>query len=229
MESLASKMFGTVAEGLKDMQKGIDSNVGGALNKVGDALGIEAEEQDAPGMFPVDDAPAGAKGASDLESKVSDLDSRAQTGDVTFRDFMTMSRSIAGMGDEGISALPKGLSSKQMLELREKVSQHEKIVEVMLEEELDEPELLLEDLKEGGREPGPRLQRLAKASGETEAEVGLFLMQFEAMRESTRRIADGEDPDLVNESLSAPPGANRQARRNAKKKKAKAAKAKTKM
>ena len=46
------------------------------------------------------------------------------------------------------------------------------------------------------------------------------------MRESTRRIAEGEDPDDINESLSAPPGANRQARRLANKKKAKAAKKK---
>ena len=46
------------------------------------------------------------------------------------------------------------------------------------------------------------------------------------MRESTRRIAAGADPDDVNESLSAPPGANRQARRLASKKKAKAAKKK---
>ena len=45
-------------------------------------------------------------------------------------------------------------------------------------------------------------------------------------RESTLRIAEGEDPDDVNESLSAPPGANRQARRLANKKKAKAAKKK---
>merc|ERR1719454_2878843 len=119
--------------------------------------------------------------------------------------------------DDGLSALPQGLSSKQVLELREKVTKHEKIVEVMLEEELDEPQLLLDEFTESGREPGPRMQRLAKASGEAETEVGLFLMQFEAMRESTRRIAEGEDPDEVNESMAAPPGANRQARRNAKK------------
>ena len=56
--------------------------------------------------------------------------------------------------------------------------------------------------------------------------MALFLMQFEAMRESTRRIAEGEDPDDVNESLSAPPGANRMVRRNAAKAKAKAAKKK---
>ena len=36
------------------------------------------------------------------------------------------------------------------------------------------------------------------------------------MRESTRRIAAGEDPDEVNESMMNP-NANRAARRNAKK------------
>ena len=81
---------------------------------------------------------------------------------------------------------------------------------------------IAEILKEGGATPGPRMQRLAKASGEPEQEVALFLMQFEAMRESTRRIAEGEDPDAVNESLSAPPGSNRAVRRNAAKKKQKA-------
>ncbi len=87
-----------------------------------------------------------------------------------------------------------------------------------MEEEREEPALLIEDLKAGGSTPGPRIQRLAKASGLPETEVGLFLMQFEAMRESTRRIAEGEDPDEVNTSMAAPPGANRQARRAAKKK-----------
>ena len=52
-------------------------------------------------------------------------------------------------------------------------------------------------------------------------DVALFVMQFEAMRESTARIAAGEDPDEVNESMSAPPGANRALRRAAKAKKKK--------
>lgn len=224
MESLASQMFGTVAEGLKDLQKGLDKTVGTGLTELAKKAGMDVPEAS------TDDAPAAQSGTrlaepgpSKLESAVADLDARAQSGDVTFRDFMTMSRSIAGMNDD-LSALPPGLSSKQLLELREKVSKHERIVECMLEEELDDPELLMEDLKNGGSTPGPRMQRLAQASGEPETEVGLFLMQFEAMRESTRRIAAGEDPDEVNESLSAPPGANRQMRRNAKKAKAKKAK-----
>ena len=69
--------------------------------------------------------------------------------------------------------------------------------QVMLPEEIENPELILEDIKKGGAAPGPRIQRLAKASDLPETEVALFAMQFEAMRESTRRIAAGEDPDEV--------------------------------
>merc|ERR1719421_2061677 len=94
----------------------------------------------------------------------------------------------------------------------------------MLDDEKAEPDLLMEDLKTGAATPGPRIQRLAQASVQPATEVGLFLMQFEAMRESTRRIAAGEDPDEVNTSMAAPPGSNRQARRAAKKNAARAKK-----
>jgi len=205
-----------------------ENSLGGKMLKtVTDLFPTGDEEAAAPA--PEGDTPKGSrllpKKNTALEDAVSDIDSRASQGDITFRDFLTMSKTISGMGED-MSALPPGLSAKQILELREKISRHEKIVEVMMEDEKDDPELLLEDLKAGGSTPGPRMQRLATASGESEQEVGLFLMQFEAMRESTRRIAEGEDPDDVNESLSAPPGANRQARRLASKKKAKAAKKK---
>ena len=120
-------------------------------------------------------------------------------------------------------------AAAELAETREKFARHERIVEVMLPEERANPDMLVDAVKEGGATPGPRLQRLAQASGEPETEVALFVMQFEAMRESTRRIAAGEDPDEVNESMSAPPGANRQARRNAKKAAKKSSKKKTKM
>jgi len=212
--SLGAKMFGTVADGLKDLADGAKD----LAEKAGIEMGDEDEAADTPAA-----SESGPPKNTALENAVKDIDGRAAAGEVTFRDFLTMSRTISGM-DDSMSALPPGLSASQLLELREKVVKHEKIVEVMMDEEKDDPELLLEDLKSGGSTPGPRMQRIATASGETEAEVGLFLMQFEAMRESTRRIAAGEDPDEVNESLSAPPGANRQARRIAQKKKAKAAK-----
>jgi len=196
--SLAGKMFGTLSETFKG---------------VTDLLPGEDEAAPPP-------PPAGARG----EQLVADVDARAQTGELTFKDFLTMSQAFAKL-DGKMPGLPGDLSAKQIAETREKFAQHEKIVEVMMEDELNDPQLLMEDLKAGGARPGPRIQRLAEGSGLAETDVGLFLMQFEAMRESTRRIADGEDPDEVTESMAAaPPGANRQARRAAAKKAAKKAK-----
>uniref|UniRef100_A0A7S0P5R3 Signal recognition particle SRP54 subunit M-domain domain-containing protein n=1 Tax=Calcidiscus leptoporus TaxID=127549 RepID=A0A7S0P5R3_9EUKA len=146
-----------------------------------------------------------------------------QTGDLTFNDFLAMSEAFTRM-DGSMPGLPGQLSVAQIEETRDKIEKHQKIVNVMLDEEREQPQMLIDDLKAGGSKPGPRMQRLAVASGQPETEVALFVMQFEAMRESTRRIAAGEDPDEVTESMSAPPGSNRAARRAAKKTKAKKAK-----
>ena len=204
--SLGGKMFKTVAD----------------LFNTGDEAAAPAPEGDTPKgsrLLP--------KKNTALEDAVSDIDSRAAQGDITFRDFLTMSKTVSGMGED-MSALPPGLSAKQILELREKITKHEKIVEarharspepwahaharthartharvrrtharthaqtrhrthqVMMDDEKDNPELLIEDLKAGGSTPGPRMQRLATASGESEQEVGLFLMQFEVRLPSPR-------------------------------------------
>ncbi|EOD09012.1 hypothetical protein EMIHUDRAFT_216821 [Emiliania huxleyi CCMP1516] len=194
MESLASKMFGTLVDGVKG---------------VAAAAGMDTEEAPA-------EAAGGAKRPSDIEGVVADIDARAKTGELTFDDFVIMARGFAGIGESG-GALPGKLSTDQMLETRAKFERHASIVDVMLPEEKSDPALLIDDLKAGAAKPGPRIQRLATASGQPETEVALFLMQFEAMRESTRRIAAGEDPDAVTESMSAAPGgSNRKARRAAK-------------
>ena len=198
-------MFGTVADGVK-----------GLAEKAG--VNLDEEEESS------EDSSSGSSGkGTSAESLVADIDARAQTGELSFKDFLTMSEAFASMGGKQVPGMPT-MTATQLLETKEKFQKHEKIVEVMLPDELDEPELLMADLKSGGSTPGPRIQRLAIASNLPEGEVGLFLMQFEAMRESTRRIADGEDPDEVTASMGAAPGANRQARRNAKKAKAKMAK-----
>lgn len=203
-KSLAAQMFGTIKDSL--------SSLGGDSTDEDEAT----DSQDA--------STGTGSGADDV---VADIDSRAQTGDLTFKDFLTMGEAFAGLGDKSLPGVPT-LTPAQLAETREKFEKHTKIVEVMLEDEQSDPSLLIEDLKAGGATPGPRIQRLAVASNLPETEVGLFLMQFEAMRESTRRIADGEDPDEVNASMSAPPGANRQARRAAQKRAAKKDKKKVK-
>ena len=204
MESLASKMFGDVFGGLKSAADQF-AKVAGTSTPAGDEAAPKAV----------------STGADEV---VSGIDRRAASGEVSFEDFLTMSSAFAKLGGKGIPGMPT-LTDAQLAETKQKFLKHEKIVEVMLEDERANPEMLIEDLKSGGARPGPRIQRLAVASGQPETEVGLFLMQFEAMRESTRRIAAGEDPDEVNESMATPPGANRAAKRAAAKR---AQKAKTK-
>jgi len=198
--SLAGKMWGTVSESLADLQKGISS------------LTAQEDEEE-------ETAVTTTQKQEGVDQRYAALDARAQSGDVNFEDFLDMGRTFAKMGDN-VGSLPGQLSAKEVLETREKFAKHEKIVEIMLEDERLDPQLLIDDLKAGGSTPGPRIQRLASGSGQTEADVGLFIMQFEAMRESTRRIAAGEDPDEVEQSMAALPGSNRAARR-AKKAKAK--------
>jgi len=205
MQSLAENMFGDVFKGIK-----------GAADKISEKLGGDDDSE--PSMSAKEAPPA-------ADAVVADLDARAATGELTFKDFLTLSSAFDKMGGKNIPGMPT-LSDSQLAETREKFARHEKIVEVMLDEERDDPQLLVEDLKAGAATPGPRIQRLATASAQPETEVAMFLMQFEAMRESTRRIAAGENPDEVNESLSAPPGSNRKARRAASKKAARVAKKK---
>ncbi len=205
MESLAQLMFGSVKDGVVGLAKkaGIDLD---------DQTG--ADEADAASA-----ANSARRAPASIDEAVAEVDARAQTGDLNFDDFLLMGKAFNSM--DGSMPLPQSLSDAQVLETREKFARHERIVEAMLADERAEPAMLIEDLKAGGENPGPRIQRLSTASGEAVAEVALFLMQFEAMRESTARIAAGEDPDEVNESMMAGPGSNRAARRQAKKTKAK--------
>ena len=135
---------------------------------------------------------------------MSDLDARAQTGELTFSDFLTMSKAFTAMDGKIPDQPGMKLNEIQIQETKAKFLKHERIVEVKLDEERADPSHLVEDLNAGASNPGPRLQRLATASQVSEQDVALFVMQFEAMRESTARIAAGETP-LVNESMSAPP------------------------
>ena len=195
-QSLAEQMFGDVFKGVK-----------GLADQAGKAMG--GGEEEPPPPVPTGDGVA------------SDLDERARTGQIDFNDFLTLSSALDSMGDgRAIGAIAGAgkLSAAELAETRTKFIKHERIVEVMLPEERTDPSLLVDDIKAGASTPGPRLQRLARAADLPETEIALFVMQFEAMRESTQRIAAGEDPDDVNESIGAAGATNRAARRELKKK-----------
>merc|ERR1719201_1079131 len=124
--SLAGKMFGDVFKGLK-----------GAADSVKDAV---SQDDDTPEIGEVTGA-----GSDDA---AADLDARAKTGDITFNDFLTMSSAFTQLGGKQVPGMPE-MSAKQLLETREKFTMHEKIVEVMLDEEREDAELVINDLKEG--------------------------------------------------------------------------------
>jgi hypothetical protein len=163
MESLAQKMLGTLVDGVKGVAGAAGINLSGA-------------DSSAPAESPTD----GKSRPSRVEGAVADIDARARSGQLTFDDFLTMAKAYASMGDMPMpGVLPGQLSAEQLKETREKFGRHSSMVEVMLPAEKADPSILIEDLKQGGSTPGPRIQRIAAASNQPETEVALFLMQFE--------------------------------------------------
>ena len=163
------------------------------------------------------------QGPLDASRAISEIDQRAASGEVTYQDFIAMSRTFAELNGE-VPGMPK-LSPSEVAETKRKFEKHERIVQAMSQEELKDPQLMVDDIDSinNGETKGPRVQRLALESGVPEKDVLLFVAEFEAMRESTSRIAAGEDPDKVNASLGDGKG-NRSQRRAIAKAKKKAAK-----
>jgi signal recognition particle GTPase len=186
-------------------------DVTGGIADIGKKLGLGDDEDEAK---PADGKPVKPINSA-LNDKYADIDRRAQTGEITFRDFMTIQEAYAGMKGKAVPGMPE-LSKADKEEAEVNFENGRKIVDVMLEEELDEPSLVVEDFAEGGDSVGPRIQRITQGSGVSLKDVGLFVMKFEAMRESTQRIAAGEDPDAID--VSKAQKGNRAAKREAKKK-----------
>jgi signal recognition particle GTPase len=195
--SIAARMFRDVAGGLKDAAKSV--GIGGDDED-------EAKPEDGTAAKPLPKA---------ISDKYADIDARAQTGEINFRDFITIQEAYSGMGGKPVPGMPE-LSKADKEEAQVSFENGRKIVDVMLEEELDDPSLVVEDFAEGGDSVGPRIQRISQGSGVSLKDVGVFVMKFEAMRETTQRIAAGEDPDAI-EATTKQKG-NRQAKRDAKKK-----------
>jgi hypothetical protein len=162
------------------------------------------------------DVAAGREAARAAGASITDIDSRAQAGDVTFEDFLKVGRTFRQMKGN-MPGMPGQLTQKQIDDTLEKFDLHEKIVEAMSPDEKGDPQLVLDDLKNTENQL-PRIQRIAKASGCAEKDVALFCAEFEAMRQSTQRIAAGEDPDEVNADIGSSNRAQRRAAKKAQKK-----------
>ena len=113
--------------------------------------------------------------------------------------------------------MPGTLTDDQVAETLKKFEIHEKIVTGDMMRN-GGPQIMLDDV-ENTDENCPLIQRVAKDSGCAEKDVALFLADFEAMRQSTQRIAAGEDPDAVNADIGSSNRAERRALKKQKKKK----------
>ena len=163
------------------------------------------------------DVAAGREAAKKESGVISDIDKRAQSGDVSFEDFLKVGRTFKQMGGK-VPGMPGTLTDDQVQETLKKFEIHEKIVNAMTDKERADPQIMLDDV-ENTDENCPLIQRVAKDSGCAEKDVALFLADFEAMRQSTQRIAAGEDPDAVNADIGSSNRAERRALKKQKKKK----------
>ena len=78
-------MFGSITDGLKGVKQSLkDAGIGGDDD--------EEEDEEAKAEAAV------AAGNAAADKEVADIDARAQTGELSFRDFLTMSEAFAGLG-----------------------------------------------------------------------------------------------------------------------------------
>ena len=162
------------------------------------------------------DVSAGRDAAQAEAGVITDIDKRAVTGDLTFEDFLKVGRTFKMMGGK-VPGMPGTLTSEQIEETLAKFAIHEKIVEAMTDEERADPQIMMDDAGNTD-ENCPLIQRTANDSGCAEKDVALFLADFEAMRQSTQRIASGEAADAVNAAIGSSNRAERRALKQAKKK-----------
>lgn len=181
---------------------------GDLIGGIAKIAGVEAEseEKDTP-------PPTAGETFTDAGRAISAVDERAAAGEITYNDFILMSKTFDEL--DGKMSLPGTLDAKAIAETKAKFAKHAKIVECMTDEEKENPQLMSDDLNDVENKL-PRVQRLAKEAKVSEKDVALFVAEFEMMRQSTARIAAGEDPDAVNKSLEEGSG-NRKARREIKK------------
>ena len=71
-------------------------------------------------------------------------------------------------------------------------------------EERESPQLLIDETATARKgNAAPRLERIAAASAASTEEVGRFVMEFNMMRGAAVKMANGESPDSIRESMAA--------------------------
>lgn len=178
----------------KDWMASIADSVSGAVGGLGD------KAKETLGLNPNNNM---------TTEEVNALEDRLKAGEMTFDDFLKQMDMIQ-KGSAVKSMLSKfgGGSPEQIKQLEESQKNliaYRKYVEVMDEEEKENPSLLMDEIP-NARAKGdncPRIQRIAEATDETVESVGKFVMQFKMMRIAAGRFASGENPDDIRREMQA--------------------------
>ena len=109
------------------------------------------------------DVAAGRAAAKKESGVISDIDKRAQSGDVSFEDFLKIGRTFKQFKGK-VPGMPGTLTDDQVADTLKKFEIHEKIVNAMTDAERADPQIMLDDV-ENTDENCPLIQRRAAAGG----------------------------------------------------------------
>ena len=166
------------------------------------------------------------------DEEMEGMEGRLRAGEMSFDDFLKQVQ-VMQKGASVQAMLGKlggsGMTDQQLQEGQKKLIKYGEYIKFMDREEKDNPALLIDEAnaaRSGGA--APRMQRLAEAADVKLEDIGRFILEFSMMRNAAFKMANGESPDSIKQSMmeeqqrAAQPGGaaplNRQQRRMAAKK-----------
>lgn len=175
-------------------------------------------------------------GLTQEESK--EMEGRMKAGEMSFDDFLKQVQVMqkAGSMQAMMSKVPgmggNALNAEQLAEGEKKLQRYSEYVKVMEADERADPKLLIAEaeLMRGNGAPGERIARIAQASASEPSQVALFVNEFSSLRTAALKFSRGENPEtirkeMMEEQKQVKP-VNRAQRRQAKRKKTGAVRAK---
>ena len=177
---------------------------------------------------------AGSMGLSDEE--MSSMEDRLRAGEMSFDDFLKQVQ-VMQKGASVQAMLGKmggaGMTDQQLKDGQKKLEKYGEYIKFMDAEERQDTSLLIDEMAQARKgAKAPRMERIAEAAGVTVEDIGRFLLEFKMMKGAAFKMANGESPESIKQSMLEEQAAggteqvlNRQQRRMAKKKSKKKPKA----
>eukprot|EP00310_Coccolithus_braarudii_P005288 CAMPEP_0183359140 /NCGR_PEP_ID=MMETSP0164_2-20130417/51301_1 /TAXON_ID=221442 /ORGANISM="Coccolithus pelagicus ssp braarudi, Strain PLY182g" /LENGTH=247 /DNA_ID=CAMNT_0025533191 /DNA_START=42 /DNA_END=785 /DNA_ORIENTATION=+ len=149
-------------------------------------------------------------GLSDEEKTA--MEDRFKRGAMSFQDFLTQVDIMqkAGSMQQMISRSPfgggggSGPSADQLAEGERKLKRYKKYVEAMIEEERNDPSLIItevDEMRAGSSRNPERITRISEATGSSLDEVGQFVYEFKTLQAAAVKFSRGESPETIRKEM----------------------------